>query len=251
MDSTPEQEQPKKERVIKLGEEFQLFDPKYGIKKILGTTIADTPYYYYKNSVHLNISEDIKLPFSLTAMQLKRGMRRWFSVTPFTPEAGYNIDQDDLRLETRIKKMNDPTNKLEKIINTENAALSLNVHIEGALLHKLGFNQLHKDAWPPMPYYQFYPETIDLFRKLRLIVSFPASRFEGKPEEPSLNVGSLFFFNFYPLDSGPLPTTPALEESGRMYEGFLLCTPDDPEKLAQIRGRFVFAPEEPNEGGEK
>ena len=99
-------------------------------------------------------------------------------------------------------------------------------------------NMLQLSAYP-----NFYLMwlVLDLLRRLRNLVSFPESRFEARPDETMLNKGEIHFVDYYPTDSGPLPTT---ENNSDVREGFSLYLPSDPEKLAQIRARFVLAPEE-------
>ena len=112
----------------------------------------------------------------------------------------------------------------------------LDVSINCYLLNKLGLNTKHGSTD-----YRFSQEMLDLLRRLRNLVSFPESRFEARPDETMLNKGEIHFVDYYPTDSGPLPTT---ENNSDVREGFSLYLPSDPEKLAQIRARFVLAPEE-------
>ena len=234
MDNITEQEQPKPERVIQLGQEFQPFDPKYakpGRSSFVGIN-------NFISQVKLNLGNDLNIPFDVNTSGSKS--RKIVAITPFDPEVGYQIDSEDLKLETRLQKIERLKEELNKNIDFQKAPLSLNVSCDSYTLNKLGLNigEGYSSS-------KFSQEMLTILRKLRLYAFFPKGRFETRPWEISLGLGEIRFNSYYPIDTGPLP---ALEHTERnVHEGFYLFLPSDPEKLAQIRARFVMVDEQPDE----
>lgn len=222
MDSITETEQPKPERIVKLGEEFQPFDPSYVTVEV-DKNITDN-VNKFRSLIQLDLG-DKKIPFMIyTSPSLVSWGK---SITPFNTELGYQIDSQDLNLEDRTQKYKRLMGKMTEKMYYQEAPLYLEIESEVQISEA---------------------RDLDLLSRLRAYFLFPGSRVEGKPEESLSKSPRIHINNFYPIETGPLP------ENKRLWrildEGFFLFLPSDPEKLAQIRARFVLAPEEPNEGGE-
>ncbi len=218
--------QSKSERVIALGEEFQPFDPKYATPNII---------YHDKPSIQLKIDDNLKIPIRISAYICHA--QKINSITPFEPELGYIIDSEDLNLESRLVKIRRLDKELRQDIDFGKAPLNLSIGSGGSMLNELGLNR------EGLLYgYEFSQEMLDLFKRLRILIFFPESRFEARPK---LDRGEISFQDYYPIDARPLPI-PETYSTLDPREGFSLLLPSDPEKLAQIRARFVMV-EEPEE----
>lgn len=65
MDNITETEQPKAERIVKLGEEFQPFDPEY-----TNQLISQMGVNVYDSSILLNIKDALRIPFNIELIPL-------------------------------------------------------------------------------------------------------------------------------------------------------------------------------------
>ena len=244
IDNKPEAtEQPKPERTVSLGEEFHPFDPKYTVyRPEIRGSYEEIPI---KSPIQLNL-EGTNFPLEIEASSHSdRLFNNWgMCITPFDPELGYQIDSDDLNLATRRKKLKRLGDKLLETINSEKAPYLFQMSAIERNLNKVGLNKKRaEDTYE----YEFPKDTIDLLRRLRLHVFFPKLRFEGKIDELFIKDGSIHFFDFYPADTGPLPVgDEEIDVEGWLIrDGLFLALPSDPEKLAQIRARFVLVEEQP------
>ena len=222
MDNIPEREQPKQERIVSLGEEFKPFqlDRTEIIKRKIG--------YDFNSLLKLNIKDGLQFDFRFLSMS-DRGLKA-MGITPFDPELGYQIDSDDLTLDTRIKKFRNLMDTGDYIDFSKASNVIVVMHL------------LSRDDIP------ISHSMLDLLKKLRLYVFFPTSRYESKYWdnylEPSTDAKGPWLSHFYPLDTGPLPTDII---QPYMNSGLKLYVPADLEKLSQIRARFVLAEEQPEE----
>jgi len=231
MDNIPEREQPKPEREISLGQDFSLFDPKHTIKSRSQNEVT-----IFKSPIRLNLENNLETPLNIHASTSPT--YKGESITPFDPELGYQIDSEDLKLETRIQKMKRLHDTLNRKIDFSKAPLYLAIYKhEFDSTYRLGLNEESKRN-SVLAGNLFPQEMFDLLKRLRVLVSFPEGKgaFEAKSSLRELGHGSISFDNFYPVDSGPLPVDNDLR-LGVLHEGFLLVLPSDPEKLAQIKAR--------------
>lgn len=173
--------------------------------------------------------------------------------TPFKPDYGYQVTNEDQQLESRIAK-----GKLEeqnKIIDDYKYAygrpkFTFMLHD----LYKKGGIEKAKELWP-------------FIQRFRLQIQFPGSPADVKRTDPEWHTTTIFearpntydfgkdrlisFKMFYPLDTGPLPSADPEEEKDYMQSdeptvglGFKL--PDDLEKLEQIKIKLILLPEDTN-----
>src|SRR3989344_1483586 len=114
MDNIPEREQLKPERVIRLIEEFQPFDAKF-TDKYLQTYPESRSRYRdlgYGSHIKLNIGE-VGIPIIYDANPSRYEQREiGKSIAPFEPTLEYEIDSEDLKIKSRISKME----RLDKVL---------------------------------------------------------------------------------------------------------------------------------------
>src|SRR5690242_8680739 len=88
--------------VVRLGEEFLLFDPRKS-----GTQVRfsdDRSFAGIRSSIRLDTGFLGKLNISIATVPYIK--ERYAVLTPFDPRQGYLIDRDDLSLQSRIVKVN-------------------------------------------------------------------------------------------------------------------------------------------------
>ena len=227
IDNKPEAtEQPKQERIISLGEEFHLFDPQYKIQRQHSERFETDGFV---STIILNV-KDVKIPIDINALA---SIEAPFSATPFDPEIGYQITPEDFTPD-RDKKIEGMYHQLEK------APLELYITSDPMRLNQEGLNKKIGEYQN-----QFSSDMLGLLNKLRILLIFPTGAFEAKPEFDDIARNLISFFEFYPVDSGHLYSI--FGENGTKWEGVNLFLPSDPEKLAQIRARFVMVDEQPDE----
>ena len=224
MENTKDLE-PKQERIISLNQEFHPFDPTYTEEKKI-----------YRNSpprILTNIILDLgafKLSLKIDA-DPEDDLPKTNTITPFNPDDGYMITNEDFDLEKRKQKkvpLIDPVTGFAEVIDFLKNPFCLNIDTPGYDLERSG---------------SVSPELLSILERLKVQVSVGQGNFESRYFVHEL----LFFDNFYPHDTGPLPED---MDSG-LEEGFNLALPNDPEKLATIRMKFVLAEDPPEEAAAK
>lgn len=215
--------------VIEIGQIFTPFDPE----KITNRS-------HNERVITLNINNllDIKITIStLDSLSAKSD-----AVTPFNPKNGYQIDEQDLNLETRLKKIEEMRDLYGK--NIDDSLDPVYINFESYELPKnifIPFNDFSETL---------KDEFMSLFKRLRLQLSFMGERFrfslEAQPSDNALFLGELLFDDYYPLDNGPLPSS----DTSLLENGFGIFVPDDLEKLKTIKAKFVLL-EDPNEKNEE
>ncbi|MBI2028753.1 MAG: hypothetical protein HYT07_04050 [Candidatus Levybacteria bacterium] len=238
-------------RVIRLNEDFHPFD--HDVNLIVKRTFSqrESPDFdALETRIELATENDLRIPIDMLLFSVSF-WQHGHTVLPFDSEKGYRIDSDDFNLENRIAKLNRlGEEKLSKFMDFSKRHYELFVAgnvpslIENAIVKKVSGDR-----------YRFPQEKLSLLGKLRLLLRLPDESFEAKPFEPSLTRGDLWFKDFYPTDSGPLSASTDGLQSPILQlimqrEGFNILLPDDPEKLKQIKMRFVLAEEKPDRGGE-
>lgn len=204
--------------------------------------------------IGLEIQDGIRIPFFIRASPANSS--KLWTITPFDPEEGYQIDKRDLTFEGRRNKLRALMSLEEnsKLVLLPKAPLWLEIYSKDrsnlikALCEKSG-GESEKDKIPQ--------ETLDLLKKIRMEASFPNGKFVSEPlldfpwKDP-LGLDVILNFNsFYPEDTGPLPTTghlPTADQYDGTFLADILCEkgiainlPDNPEKLGQIRMNFFLA----------
>ncbi|MDO8686622.1 MAG: hypothetical protein Q7K11_00230 [Candidatus Berkelbacteria bacterium] len=198
-------------RVITLNQKFSPFNLTHlSIPNKWGTLESDSMLAF----------ENLIFPIEIVVVKGPIGKAN--AVTPFNPEEGHIITDEDFDAEKREKN------------RKETEYLCLDPVKSPFLLTVDVSNQI------PV-------ENFAIAKKIRLRVDAGSGRFEAKPEIGSLELRRLSFGKFYPLDTGPLPAP----EHDYTWVGYYLALPDDPKKLAAIEMKFVLAQDSPEEAAAK
>lgn len=219
MSITPEREKLQPE-VVALNQEFYAFDPRRTIQTLYGKL----GFYEFKREIILETGVLPHLPIELSA-SIDTEVPKSQTLTPFNPESGYTITQEDFSLETRRKKINDIG---ERELNEEEfakAPLLITAECDEEKFKKA------KLYYRP---YELSLKVENVLRRLRLLLIFPNGSLEGKSDTSD---GILFFIEFYPIDDPPIPTG---GEYPLNTAGFLVHVPSNIEKLSQIRAKFIL-----------
>ncbi len=149
-----------------------------------------------------------------------------FSIVPFEPEIGYQVDMDDYSTVSRQKKMQQRLDSEE----LKQHPLMLVAHDSTEMMEESGVTLGNEE-------YFFRPDVWSAVRSLRFNVDFPSGmRLESRPERRKLREGRILFDRFYPVDSGPMPPTVLMPDFHS--DGLMVAVPSDRHALEQIRGSF-------------
>lgn len=231
--SSPEQLQDSSE-IIQLNQEFPLFKPSR-------TFFQPDPSYLPGNVARSEIilKTDIlpNFPLSLGVVNRPAGTySKGFVLTPFDPEIGNNVVLADLDPKTRHKRLLENKGLLEQRIDSPLASHLLVAQTPMSKAMKvLGVDYGHDR-------FGFSSEFIDVLKSLRLLLDFPKGSYMAGPTPTSFANGSLDFWFFYPVDTGPLPVYKVKPKELEFFvaEGFPLLVPFDRPKLEAINGRFLL-----------
>ena len=172
---------------------------------------------------------------------------------PFDPEKGYRITEADLNAQKRAAKIQQLIKSGEKLDPKDLFNLFVGEDDETADISSFGDEDIIDEERrkilartkikDPKLLEDLSRRIKALESKLRLQVFFPSGRYESQltKDIPAR------FLGFYPMETGSLARGKDISTG----EGVDLLLPDDIGKLSKIRMRFVLAPEEPSEGGEK
>lgn len=109
-------------------------------------------------------------------------------------------------------------------------------------LDKLGL--IKKDPSYFYERYKFDQEVFDILKTLRLQLAFPKAVFEAKPTQKLLEYGQLSLQEFHPAEAGFLFADNTSLPGYRLSDPWL-SLPDNPQKLQQIKAKFVLVDEQP------
>lgn len=229
--------EPSNQEIIHLNQVFNLFEPELTSSSIQEMFHLNTEMYRSKRTLN---TRELLPNFPIEVVTIPSKGRKGSVITPFNPELGYQIDNNDFNIDARLKKHRDNKTTFDEFVDFSQASLWLQIRKaeENVLIKpvkRFSFNMEHKSR-------EYKPEYKPILGKMRLQVFFPNLSFEAAPYlgvkdgYPELN-----FHRFYPLDTGPLVPKELTDFSSFMLsEGLEILVPSDKEKLAQIRGRFVF-----------
>ncbi len=223
-DSATETEQPKPEVVVKLGEEFNLFQPEHRLEQRRAPMDGRVPIYF--SSVLLEISDKISVPWEIYALASRSFKNS--TLTPFHPENGHIIDSGDFDPAIRDKRSYDASE-----IDFQLDPLFINIRSLEDDLNKYGLNIRDRLG------FHFSPEMRDFLSRLRVSLSFPAgSSFESRIWPINLDIGNIRFHEYYPSDFEPLA-----EDSLLYKQGLSIYIPSDLSLLQQIKAKFYLEEE--------
>ena len=241
-----------KEENVRIGQDFALFDPNRTVTlRIPGRAI-------HQSKITLSGMEGV-LPIRMQTWAVSVARDKGRVITPFQPEVGYQVIDEDLDADKRIAKVERLCDELQQAVPLEHASLVISVHVgeinRPDLITRTGTGDMD---------YEFKPEVASILKSLRLQLTFPPSpvpedeesatdssfmhrklHFEAKPSASLFHIGRLSFLNLYPLETGASPVKDPEIPTEMLAEGFNLYVPDDVSKLNQIKARFVLSPEKP------
>lgn len=175
--------------------------------------------------------------------ELRRKMRnRIERVTPFAPEKGYQITQEDYNHEAREKKLKAMHDQSALMIEGDDEfPLSFWVSAPHDLLVDRGLGIFEDDNEFSFKFNS--PIHENFLRRLRLQVSFPTwLRYEARPDYTSLvDEGNLHFHLFYPLALTPTEEPGPLASEYGTRGGVEILLPETFVDLSKIQARFILA----------
>lgn len=248
MDSGPsERGIPSSEETIFLDRSFLPFDPRFVVwsedgfetNLILSTkTLPPFPLQARALLLHSPKLASVIEPPKSTSLS---------GITPFDPEVGYQITKEDTNPQARKEKVKLLRQQGGKDIS-DKVQLWLSFFTSAEELEKAGIvTRLMRD-WDREQVPYFVAKNSDYYnflKSLRLNLSFPTGVVcESRPEAfgAKNEIIHIEFMNFYPLDTGPLPSLGIFEGvMPPVFEGFEVLLPNDLEKLKQIEARVYTA----------
>jgi hypothetical protein len=218
-----EEEKPLTADCISLSQEFSLFPPQR------------TETYYFTNEIaqiyaDVCLATDFLEPLPITIFaEFDNTLPRLEVLTPYQPERGYPLDQQDFLDASRRAKI-------------ETLQESLLEPVEGLAL-MVGYaddspDNIFRKALSPQSY--------RFLDRLHLVLTFPnGSSFVSKAYYDPRSL-SLTFEKFFPADTGPLPALGPVKTRQRFWkieEGLRILLPADLESLQWIKGKFEYLSE--------
>jgi hypothetical protein len=219
---------PSKPEIIRLNQEFQLFNPSLEMPDVLsGATFIGPIAILEEPGVVPSV------PICLLT-ELAKYYENSPIITPLNPDNGYKFTNDDLDPKKRFDKIK--ARRFDFLSNAESFFL-LEIHTPD------GFKEKNK-------------EITDAWKRIKIQLFFPWGAYEGRASNGSLtedkNGGELDIESFYPSDTGPLPYDRHYLKvmDPFLHRGYFLGLPglpEDREKLWQIKAKFVLERKAPKQ----
>jgi hypothetical protein len=174
-------------------------------------------------------------PLNISIAAAPYALQRAAAIAPFDRHKGYPLDQEDLSLQSRIKKIARIKHELTEIV--DGLGLVVFAAYDDLPLHSK-MRAIQENGSPSLP-----PEIAALLERIVLTLAFPGgSSFTARAV---YNTGRLFllFRTFFPADTGPLPvgdSIPAELDRLSLEEGFRILLPFDVEQVQSIRAKFLL-----------
>jgi hypothetical protein len=206
--------------MIEIGKSFQLFQPDRTNSARSG----------FESKAALQVDTYV---FPVTISATPGTSRRMSALVPFHPELGYSLDKRDFTLSTREAKIEAEYDQppSEEIFHPE-APLALAIDVFSVPLvwreERLAFPE--KNA----------------IKDVLFLLSTPSMQVASRPRIWQIVSDRVDFSRFFPTDVGEdLPIHPTKVYYGiGMTRTFVVFLPNDRQKLAQLKGRFLFMKEE-------
>jgi hypothetical protein len=217
--------------IVHPGEVFPLFHVARN-----GTTIR-----YDDNGSFGGIASRIRLqtglldPLNISITAAPYALQRAAAIAPFDRHKGYPLDQEDLLLHSRIKKIARMKRELAEIV--EGLGLVVFAAYEDLPLHSM-LRASQENGSPFLP-----PEIAALLEHVFLTLTFPGGSSFTARALCNTNRLFLLFRTFFPTDTGPLPvggSVPAELGGLSIEEGFRILLPFDVEQVQTIHAKFLL-----------
>jgi len=216
-----------------VGEWFPIFPPDRTVEEMPN---ADVPWAHVPRFTrYVSLDTQGLLPLlPVEFATVASAPSKYQAFTPFQPDLGYQVTDEDFAPVTREEKAFGPGSVYRGSVyhSMPEAPLCLGVFINRRDIESLGIvtSRVTEEGWP---LYDFHPKAAAILSGLRLHVEFPQSTFAARPEIGDATLE--FFEDFHPVD------TPPLGRPDRVWpSGLQLALPPDPTLLAQIHARFLL-----------
>ena len=277
--NSAEIEQPKDETLISIGQEFPLFGPESVVPV---RTIKEGKISKFT----LNINNRLHIPLDVGFYRQPTNAGYCIGFTPFEPELGYRTSPEDYDPKTRRAKVKRTFKQIQHVNYSDPPfnLLLLAVDSSPKDLNEMGINEVSLPAEAIryirkkqnlvkklvtsmqdiaglkkgdtysrehfyLTTYRFPQETLDIVKRLTLLLSFPTGEsFAAQSEETDKDGvldGGIGFITFYPSDQGPFPKIDR-DDDMYPYKGGFIFLPTDPKELSQIGAKFVLAEGQPH-----
>lgn len=229
MDPTPPEEGvPQKSEVIRLGQDFALFDPKrtairdsHAPARLTGGPLKEFLSHVVLNTNGVLPEFEIGASANFSALSIYQKPR---IIAPFEPEIGYAIDEADFDTEKRAEKVSQE-DWTERSSPTQKLILRLKSYFDSSITEADLMRKIK-------------PQYVPFLQTLRAQLQFPSGiTLESKPTFGDFMTESMSFNYFYPLDFRPLASVP----KERLDEGLSVLLPSDLDQLSQIMARYVIS----------
>jgi hypothetical protein len=177
-------------------------------------------------------------PLNLSITAAPYALPKAAVITPFDRKLGYPLDQEDLSLRSRYKKISSMRCELAEVV--EGLGLVVFTPYEDLPLHSM-IGAFQEDD----PLFHT-PEIASLLEHLFLTLIFPGgSSFTARAVCNSSRL-FLLFRTFFPTDTGPLPVGDLLPpdlDSLSVEEGFRIFLPFDVDQVQTLHAKFLLLPD--------
>jgi hypothetical protein len=218
-------------QVVHPGEVFPLFQLARN-----GTTIRiDDDGLFGGIASRIRLQTGLLDPLNISIVAAPYALQRAAAIAPFERHKGYPLDQEDLSLQSRQKKIARLKGELAEMV--EGLGLVVFAAYEDLPLHSK-MRTLQENDSPFLT-----PEIAALLERIFLTLTFPGGASFSTRAVCKTNRLFLLFRTFFPSDTGPLPvpnSIPAELENLDIEEGFRILLPFDLEQLQTLRAKFLL-----------
>ncbi len=221
-------------QIVSLGEVFPLLH----LSKNGTTTRIDDNGCFAGIASHIRLQTGLFDTLNISIAAAPYVMPKGSVVAPFERCKGYPLDQEDLTLQSRIKKIARLKSELAESI--EGLGLVVFAAYDDLPLHsKMRLNSDGNSTF-------LNPEIATWLERVFLTLTFPGgSSFTARASYTTSRL-FLLFRTFFPTDTGPLPVPKTVSEEAdtvSIEEGFRILLPFDVEQVQTIRARFLLLPD--------
>lgn len=193
------------------------------------------------NGLFAGIASRIRLqtglldPLNISIAAAPYALQRAAAIAPFDRHKGYPLDQEDLSLQSRIKKIARMKSELAEMV--EGLGLVVFAAYDDLPVHSK-MRVIQENGSPSLS-----PGIAALLQRVFLTLTFPGgSSFTARAV---YSTGQLFllFRTFFPADTGPLPVGDSIQvelDNLSVEEGFRILLPFDVEQVQTIRAKFLL-----------
>jgi hypothetical protein len=217
--------------IVHPGEVFPLFH----LARNGTTTRYDDNGLFGGIASHIRLQTGLLDPLHISIAAAPYALQRAAAIAPFDRHKGYPLDQEDLSLQSRIKKVARIKHELAEIV--EGLGLVVFAAYDDLPLHSK-MRAIQENGSPSLP-----PDIAALLERVFLTLTFPGGSSFTARAVCNTNRLFLLFRTFFPTDTGPLPVGDSVSaelDGLSMEEGFRILLPFDVEQVQTIRAKFLL-----------